>query len=777
MSSAPSRWHLPPIAPPCDPLPDIPCFCSPNDYDTQGFFDYPTRKGWQFNSESTNGPIRYSPDTGQPIPTTDNQKAAFIQAWLFFGMLYEAFRILGVEVNLEDFVDIRDETDCYITTYPARAYFQQCYNVRDSKFSARSPQHRLIAHQELAKLFKRVQGLISRFEDRDSRVPMPWRISQVLTMDAILSIQVLGESFLNYAKSAIELQADAGGVPSQPLAAVGFPWIRRLSSPLQARMIRGGWCPSTTQMLHSLLDTTGLFVASRLKMFDGVTKQDHRGCTELQCLANQVDEGTYETKHVPGCRGCGGHVEVDVQKITQILLKGGIPLVNIIEESSGVDGVSGDAPAIRLEVVADAPYIALSHVWAQGLGNAQANSLPACQLRKIKQMSNQLVMTDLEPADSTTRIKVAIWVDTLCIPVDPNLKQVRKLAITQLAKTYREADHVLVLETGLMSSATQASRMEKCTRLLCSAWVRRLWTYQEAILSKNGSHCDKLQLQFSDGPVHFESLLRAPNSLCHSEQALWSLLLALPLTKDEAFRLSTLARALKYRTTSRQEDEAICLSSVLGLDMAKVTQLRTSQERMIAFYSQIKTIPRNLIFRNMPRLDVDGYRWAPPSFLQQSAEIATRSAEAARDARGMYVTGIDVLKFQSLSAPIWPHQHFIMTVASAEDSKAASWRLTIAGTRSGTTETEWRRIVAEWNAFDKCVIDVGNRGAVLLNDEKGGFCTVVEVLEEQGDTRFCKFVTLADVTVEKDITNCVGKQGMITAEMVPAKSKGRWCVG
>ena len=28
-------------------------------------------------------------------------------------------------------------------------------------------------------------------------------------------------------------------------------------------------------------------------------------------------------------------------------------------------------------------YIALSHVWADGLGNPKANSLPQCQLRRI----------------------------------------------------------------------------------------------------------------------------------------------------------------------------------------------------------------------------------------------------------------------------------------------------------------------------------------------------------------------------------------------------------
>ena len=699
-------------------------------------------------------------------------------------MLYEAFRILGVEVNLEDFVVISGkQANRYITTYPARAYFQQCYNARDLKFPARLPQNRLVAHQELAKLFKHVQGLISGFEDRTSGVSrsMPWRISQVLTIDAILSIQVLGESFLNYAKTAIELLDDPQGVtPSRPLAAVKFAWSLR--NPLQARMLRDGWCPSTTHMLRTLLDTTGLFVASRLKMFDSATKQDHREyqCTELQCFANQVDEETYETKHVPGCRGCGGHVEVDVQKVKEILKQGGIPLVSIThgEISPRSGGSSSSIPVIQLEVVTEMPYVALSHVWAQGLGNARANSLPVCQLWKIKQMAGQLGRADLVLAGST--VNRAIWVDTLCIPVAPDLKQFRKLAINQLARTYQEADHVLVLETGLMNSlgsaTSRASRLEICTRLLCSAWVRRLWTYQEAILSKNGSACDKLQLQFSDGPVHFQSLLRSPRPLCHTESALHSLLAALPLTGNEAFRLSILARALKYRTTSRQEDEAICLSSVLELDMTKVTQLRTSQDRMVAFYSQIKTVPRSLIFRDMPRLDVDGYRWAPPSFLQQSAEIATRTVEAARDASGMYVTGVDVLKFQSMSAPTWPHQHFVMTAASVENSKPTSWRLTIARTMSGTTEAEWRKIVAEWNAFDQMVLAVGTRGAVLLNDE-GGFCTVVEVLSQKGETRFCKFVTLAKVSAEQDIRGNIGKQGLITVEMVSAESGGSWCVG
>ncbi|KAI5849911.1 hypothetical protein BZA05DRAFT_430663 [Tricharina praecox] len=608
------------------PLWHIPCLCEPNDYDKQGFFDYPSRHGWRIDYTTDDGPVRVSGD-GKTLSSSAAEKVAFLQAWLFFGMLHEAFRIFEVPIDLEEFVvrPAEGSVQC-ITTFPARQYFGQCIDA-----GKRTIKSCVKAHEDLAKLFKLVSGMISRYEDTVS--PTSWRISDVLPLDAILCIQVLGESLINLAKITIHVP-----LYDSALADDGKVGFNRATNPLQARMLQGGWCISATTMLHDLLDTTSLYIASH-----------HSSCTKVQCYANQVDEDTYETKHTEDCQGCE-HISVDVEQVVSILRKGQIPL---------------------LEVVTDRPYVALSHAWAQGLGNAHNNSLPYCQLSRIKGMISELNPSVSGPKSSC---KLAIWVDTLCIPV----------AITRLATTYYESEHVLVLDTGLMTTSRLASRMEKCTRILSSAWFRRLWTYQEAVLSKNGNHGDKLQIQFSDGP-----------SLWHSENALYSLLLMLPLHGNVAVKLTYLARVLQYRRTSRQEDEAICLTSVLGYD------------RMAVFYSLVDRVPRNLIFGTTPRLETAG------------ARIAT--AENA--------------DFRSITPPTWPHRHFSLT----EGPGKRHWSLRPVERKSGKNQVEWNELSQDLEA-----------GAVILNqDRKVGLHALVSILREDGGTRFCRFLKLGVITVGK----------------------------
>lgn len=58
--------------------------------------------------------------------------------------------------------------------------------------------------------------------------------------------------------------------------------------------------------------------------------------------------------------------------------------------------------------------LAVSHVWAHGLGNVHTNQMPLCQLTRLRPY-----MTDFPG------LKVdAIWIDTLCGPIDPDLRKV-----------------------------------------------------------------------------------------------------------------------------------------------------------------------------------------------------------------------------------------------------------------------------------------------------------------------------------------------------------------
>lgn len=737
------QWHLPDVLEPGSPLPGIPCLCEPNSYDKEGFFDFPTRQGWFFDPEGSSGPQRINRDE---VPSSA-EKGAFLQSWLFFGMMYEVLRLLDVETDLEDCaVRNQDGTRRCITTYPLRKYFANC--IQHGK--ARSRISREDALTNIAKILKRVDSTIRRYSDTLS--PRSWRLSEALSLDTVLSILILGESLLNIIRLVMPPQENDQSI----LQGVGFPWAR---NPLGQRMLGAGWCISTTTMLHTLLDVTGLYYASRLRLPTHSDQQSHSSCTPQQCFANHVDESTYQTQHTEQCRGCE-HISIDVEKVAEVIEQGNTPVVSI----NFLDADS-DHPDIQLRVVTSTPYIAISHVWAQGLGNARANSLPRCQLIKIKRMVSRI--HPMSPTDSTSEL--GVWMDTLCIPVAPHLKPLRKLSIARLEETYRNADQILVVDKDLMSASRSASRIEKATRLLCSAWMRRLWTYQEAVVSNLHPNCEKLQIQFSDGPVTFHSLCVDHINSCHSEMAINSLLMALPLTGSVSFRLSTLSRALRYRTTSRQSDEAICLTAVLGHDVSRVVATDNAEDRMAIFYSFIDTVPAEIIFRKVSRLQIDGYRWAPLSFLQQAAQIAVpQGLDALRDAHGVHVT-FPALQFLSIGSPKNIGNHFVL----GEDPENPTIHLGSAGAKSGRTDDEWRRVVRGWEEFDRVVLGSGEI-ALILNPNPTSPHALVSVLRKGPDgTRYCRFLCLAETgAVHATSLNVCGR---VAIEKIDAGT--RWCVG
>lgn len=86
-------------------------------------------------------------------------------------------------------------------------------------------------------------------------------------------------------------------------------------------------------------------------------------------------------------------------------------------------------------------YAAISHVWAHGLGISKDNPLLSCQILRMKRLSAELVWS------STRRsTQPAFWIDTLRVPVAPERKELRKLAITKLADMFGQARQVFVLD-------------------------------------------------------------------------------------------------------------------------------------------------------------------------------------------------------------------------------------------------------------------------------------------------------------------------------------------
>jgi hypothetical protein len=250
------------------------------------------------------------------------------------------------------------------------------------------------------------------------------------------------------------------------------PWaVGILTKGVQNQMRDAGWCPSAikeAEARYNGLQTFNIIC----KMEKPKPVRDHSRCTTQLCVNYQIDASNYTLSHAE--EGCScSTLEVDINAITEILMMGesSLPLLEIVP--------ADDLEDLRIDLVPsslDIPYVALSHVWADGLGNPFSNSLHRCQLARLKGLIERLD-TSTTSADSGSKPPSLLWLDTLCCPaIDGPGKQ---KSIQKLRQVYQEADKVLVLDASLFSVTCEPLHTsEIAIRAYTSPWMRRLWTLQ-----------------------------------------------------------------------------------------------------------------------------------------------------------------------------------------------------------------------------------------------------------------------------------------------------------
>lgn len=254
---------------------------------------------------------------------------------------------------------------------------------------------------------------------------------------------------------------------------------------------------------------------------------------------------------------------------------------------------------------------------------------------------------------------VPFWVDTLCLPIkDP---EARKKAISQMERVYKTATKVLVLDSSLTSvSTTGMDPMEIGMRIMCSGWSRRLWTLQE------GAYTNRVHFQFQGSTHTYNELKAALKShwnipridfdlpenhhlrqflnMTHDERVqtrsykvmnpVWPQIASFfkemsiyqdmhlsKLTPDTTWRILTVLRTVRGRTTSKLADEALVISSLLHLTAGSAEKLARlpREERLKNLIANQYCIPLDVIFSDSPRYATYGAQWIPKSFLSQAA--------------------------------------------------------------------------------------------------------------------------------------------------------------
>ena len=366
-----------------------------------------------------------------------------------------------------------------------------------------------------------------------------------------------------------------------------YLWIR-----YTREMTMRGWCPFVISMLRSYGPCAFVYASTK----DPVTRRKDSGhgkCSTDTCVLNNIDTTSYENHHTTESCSCQYRGPI-LSDIHSLLDKGRIPVIVCDPQTLDVTVCSST----------EVEFVAISHVWVDGLGSTPEKGLPGCQLQDIAQTVRQLL-----PAGG-------FWMDSLCVP-DRHAGDLKRRAIGLMAETYKTATYTLVVDSGIRMCSKSSSLLEKLFRIVTSGWNQRLRTLQEALLAKN------LVFQLQDGFENIQDLTLKANSgvsdptLLRLGRVLHSFLeYKIALSRATNYPLYCVAQSITWRSTSREEDETLAIAGLFDIDAAKLAQL-PPEDRMRSFLIEIGNLPENIIFfQGSARQDHPNFHWAPKTFMR-----------------------------------------------------------------------------------------------------------------------------------------------------------------
>ena len=601
----------------------VPYLCT-EDWDGGDFLTYPQRKGWDIALWEPSG-------TGSQLDTGGRslkEMSAFLQVWLLFGLLES---VLGIKIPKEDFIRLgEDGKQAVITTTRLKHYLEDW-------------RHRMISLSEA---------------EKDHKATVIWEcLSEAASVNSHLNFQL----FYGEAMSDSEPLLEAlfcqtlldSALRRALLDILPDTWWSLMDTSgnnlllLWDRMVAAGWCPYTVSFLEDQLQPDAqafVFSLGTLR-----AQQDHSPCISAgfdqigcHCVAGEPNvPTTLKAKHVtPDC-GCQP-LRPPMQDIIEQIEGGWIPILAIAtsNDTEHIEILTGGRkPDLESKL---GGYFALSHVWTDGLGNSEDNTLPTCQVRRLAHLLHTLDDTELaEVARSEMhndlgkgRLTIHFWLDVFCIPVQPQFQKIRDVCIRQMHEIYLTAVGVIVLDPDLQRVTNNSTPVEIVARLLGSLWRTRLWTYQEGslaiIMYIPGQNCifdlSKLETvitEFSDAEdeeapdktnrdiVEFQVARSLMVACSRTIRRSWA---RLDLERDSEGALKGMLQAMSHRSTSREDDETICIATFMGMDPTPLLDT-LPQYRMTTLLQNLPSIPKSTLFARGPRLQTPGFRWAPLTFM------------------------------------------------------------------------------------------------------------------------------------------------------------------
>ncbi|KAK5723030.1 hypothetical protein LTR17_014080 [Elasticomyces elasticus] len=326
--------------------------------------------------------------------------------------------------------------------------------------------------------------------------------------------------------------------------------------------------------------------------------------------------------------GCGCvYVPAPDEELLSILERGKVPMLCC-------QLIDGRFKLTYTEMREVTTCVAISHLWADGLGNTEAHAIPYCQLERIVGYVNGVEDARLKKARPRRKsrprrkaVAVFLWLDIYCVPLPktPRTTRLKLQAMEQMPLIYSRSAAVLILDKELEEASELVDPEDLQIRLRISAYHNRYWTLQEAALSKpselyvvSGRCVIPVERSLDDPiPRHgleigdvIRSMLGFRREQSHPRSY-------------RALRLIEVWNALLGKTSTKRGELHAILASLLDISATRVLALPVT-DRIKAILCNYKHLPLDMVFSassrggnttllraQVPQHSEDEDRWLP----------------------------------------------------------------------------------------------------------------------------------------------------------------------
>lgn len=569
---------------------------TPQAQDLQG---YAATSGWD-TDHIWNGHIgkaHFDLEGLDPV-SVGRRVASFLQAWLYFGLLET---ILGKKVKVS-YLMRRNSNGCN-SLYTRNLHFclhAKVFHIRIKNYDKKPEvqqamgKNLLLARDWLLRLTAFGFGKFKENLDRD--YPGFMDLISIIAPAVVRLIEAIKETMMYVFENW----------PMQSLANLHVPFaaveLRR------ARLRLLGWCEFQISLLEATTNQSTMDWLVNTSI-----RQDtlgHELCTPMACAKNNVDVSTYKQRHcVPDCQ-CAP-LFPNQKQIEEILQRDQLPVIEIAY------------PNIHPKLIVQAvdkrntgDYVAISHVWVDGLGGSTEKGLLTCQVLRI-----QAFVTRVMGTRPGTPAK--FWIDSLCIP--PHSSKMYIPALIGIRDVYSCASLVLVIDRLIQQCSSAAPTEVLFASIYMSAWMQRMWTYEEAVLAK------RLVFLLSNDEFHEYRPRTTGPTMRPTVSVVWRMLgaqLARLRMHEIEFNIGHIYLAFRFRLTNAKGDEFLSVASMLNLSTNNLEALEKvkGEQRARDFWLMLKDIPATVVFTQGPKLSFPGFRWAPKTMMYPTeTRLDTRS--------------------------------------------------------------------------------------------------------------------------------------------------------